>query len=569
MDFISSKKCPLSYLSIFNPSLGLSENSLHDQILLFISETLFSLDDQLRNIGFIQGIMQFSKNFEENKSNQYIHSKNHIIIIIHVENGWHIVAVGITLYLISINSQKNGRDVLKNQLNEWWSKWIWNLDITLNNPSILYNAINMILVTPDSHLKEKLNKNIIELKENNDRILDLIILTVSSPITTYYDKHYQGCLYAGDGTISKNNIKILYDWLNCQIDEFIAKTDEKKDIIQYNSKNNIIKDKDRKKKTTLLTPDSYINISDTSSKLASLWTPKNMFSLSSISTSINNFISLISEAKYSFSSKNSLSSNNHNTRNNIFKNNNSLGSFIYGLIEKHDTDSIISEKKLYIQDNQVYQDNIDFTLNDIQLIKNTDFKTLDLNTEINSQYISISVYYSYPFVYMILLKNQNINNSEKLFIKNNIFYINLQCYLERMTIELKSYFINYSKDYPSFFWHMIFDSHTQEFYNNIPYLNENSEKNEIQTEESLSLQELSDIHCYVIKIFDEIKNTENENKLQEYILKTSLKFWICYLHDNGKHIVLIMKKNKENYINDSFEYIFIEAKKYVSKLFYT
>ncbi|KAG4306118.1 hypothetical protein PORY_000106 [Pneumocystis oryctolagi] len=594
-NFITSKKCPLSYLAIFNPSFGSFEDSLHHQIFFFISETFLSPDDQLHNIGLIQGILQFSKSFEEKVSNEYIQSENHVIIIIQVEDGWYIVASFSDAFLkanpiffppftvlfhhlyhaheqyqliyglLNHTLQKDGRSVLEIQLNDWWTKWVWNLNVTLNDPSILYNAIDMSLVSPDFYLEEKLIKNINELKANNDRILDLVILSVLFPISKCSVGNYKGCLYAGDGSISKKCIKILYDWLKCEIKEFTINKVCEKNTNQNSVKSN--NNKDKKKEAVLLVSNSRINSLKNNYKLlSSSWIPTNLFSLPSTSTDMDSFISFMSENKFSL--ENSSSIYNYDFKNNIFKNNNStLGSFIYGLVEKNSSDSIIFEKKLYIGNNQINQDNIYSTPNEMN---NPDAGILKLNTILDSQYISVSVYYSYPFLYMIPLKNQNIDtSSEKLFVKNNIFYINLQCSLEKITAELQSYFIDYSKNQSSFFWHIIFDPNTRQLYNNIPYLDEDKKNEHI--EKSLSFKELSHIHCYILKIFDQIKNTEKENKLKEYILKTSLGFWICYLYNDGKHIVLIMKKdkNKENIINGSFENIFQEAKKYVSELLHT
>ncbi|KTW32618.1 uncharacterized protein T551_00103 [Pneumocystis jirovecii RU7] len=595
--FSLSNKCPLSYLAIFNPSLGLSEGSLHHQILFFMSETLLSSDDQLRNIGLIQGILQFSENFKKKVFNEYIQSENYVIIITQVEDGWYIVAVsnksfsvaflktnpifcppftvlfhylcnGYEQYkliygLFSHTLQIKGRDVLETQLNEWWSKWVWNLDLTLNDLSVLYNAIDMSLTSPDFYLEEKLIKSINELKANNDRILDLIISTVLFPFPDHHTKHNKGCLYAGDGSISKNNVKILYNWLKCEINEFFINKMYEENMVQEYFENNT--NQDKKGKTVFLTSDSCFNSSNNNYKpLGSSWMPINLFALPSISIDMSNFVSFMSGNK----SLENQSAYNYNSKNNMFKNN-TLGYFIYGLVEKNGADSIISEKKLYLG-NQINENIINSTLNDEG--KNFSFKTLSLNTEIDSQYISISIYYSYPFIYMIPLRNQNIDtkNSENIFIKNNIFYIDLQCSLERMTAELQSYFMDYSRNYPSFFWHIIFDPNTRQLYNNIPLLNDDYKKNE-NIEKNLSTKELLHIHCYVLKIFDQIINTEKENELEEYILKTSWNFWICYLHSDGKHIILIMKKdkNKENLINDSFENVFQEAKKYVSELLYT
>ncbi|EMR10298.1 hypothetical protein PNEG_01559 [Pneumocystis murina B123] len=596
INFISSEKCPLSYLCIFNPSFGISEGSLHNQILFFISETYISLNDQQRNIGLIQGIMEFSLNFGKKVSNEYIQSKNHVIIVIEVENGWYIAASFFSKFLrknhiffppftvlfnylyqayeqyrlvyglLDYTLQKDGRKILESQLNEWWQKWVRNLDVTVNDPSILYSAINMGFITPDFRLKEKINKNINDLKASNERIIDLIISSVS-PIFNYH-KHNEGCLYSGDGTIPKNTIKILDKWLQHQIKELINKVDINKKNDQDNFRNN----RDKNEKTTLSVSDPSVEfLNNNSNSSISLWKLSNFFTLSSISANISSYISsvFVRNNLHSVSKKRPCLYNYCSEDNNIFfKYNSGLGDFIYGFIEKHNSDSILSEKKLYIGDNQINQ-NINSSLNNPKSANDFDLKVLNLNYESDPQYISVSVYYSYPFVYLIALKGQNINteNSEKIFIRNKIFYTNLQCCLEKIAIDIETYFAESFENFNSFFWHIIFDPNTQELYTNVPY----SKKNEdyLQVEKNLSTEDILHIHSHALSIFDKIKNSKNGNKINDYILKTSKNFWVCYLHVKEKHIILILKKNqhKENIIHTTIENIFQEAKKYVSKLF--
>ncbi|QSL64885.1 hypothetical protein MERGE_002189 [Pneumocystis wakefieldiae] len=596
INFVSSEKCPLSYLCIFNPSLGISEGSLHNQILFFISETYLSLNDQQRNIGLIQGIMEFSLNFRKKVSNEYIQSKNHVIIVKEVENGWYIAASFFSKFLrknniffppftvlfnylcqayeqyrllyglLNYTLQKDGRKVLESQLNEWWQRWVGNLDVTLNDPSILYSAINMGFITPDFKLKEKINKNMNDLKASNERIIDLIILSVS-PIFNYH-KHNEGCLYSGDGTISRNTIKILHKWLEYQIKELISKVDIKEKNNQDNFKNN----QDKKKKNTSSASDSRVEFNNNSNSSISLLKSSNFFTLSSISANISSYISSIfSRNNLDSASKKQPCSYNCSENSNIFfKYNSTLGNFIYGFIEKHNSDSTLSEKELYIGDNQINQ-HVNSALNNPKSTIDLDLKALNLDYESNPRYISVSVYYSYPLVYLIALKSQNINteNSEKVFIRNKIFYTNLQCCLEKITVDIETYFAESFENSNSFFWHIIFDPNTQELYTNVPYSKENDEENYSQIEKILSTEDVLHIHSHALSIFDKIKNSKNGNKINDYILKTSKNFWVCYLHVKEKHIILFLKKNqyKGNIIHTTIENIFQEARKYVSKLF--
>ncbi|KTW29721.1 hypothetical protein T552_00928 [Pneumocystis carinii B80] len=582
INFVSSEKCPLSYLCIFNPSLGITEGSLHNQILFFISETCISLNDQQHNIGLIQGIMEFSLNFRKKVSNEYIESKNHVIIVIEVENRWYIAASFFSKFLrknhiffppftvlfnylyqayeqyrlvyglLDCTLQKDGRKVLESQLNEWWQKWIGNLDVTVNDPSILYNAINMGFITPDLKLKEKINKNINDLKANNERIIDLIITSVS-PIFDYH-KHNEGCLYSGDNTIPKNTIKILHKWVQHQIKELINKVD----IEKKNNQDNYESDQDEKEKTTLSASDSRVDfLNNTSNSSISLWSY-----ISSV---------FLRNNLHSASKKQPCLYNYCSEDNNIFfKYDKSLGDFIYGFLENHNSDSILSEKKLYIGDIQIDQD-INSVSNSPKSANDIDLKELDLNCESNPRYIHVSVYYSYPFVYLILLKSQNINteNSEKIFFKNKIFYTNLQCCLEKITVDIETYFTESFQNFNSFFWHIIFDPNTQELYTNIPYSKKNNETDDLQLEKCLSTDDILHIHFYALSIFDKIKNSKNGDKIKDYILKTSKNFWVCYLNLNQMHIILVLKKNlhKENLIHTTVENIFLQAEKYLSKLF--
>lgn len=95
----------LGFLAIYNPSLGTTDETLHEQILYYTSKDArrrsrpkeLSKEEQnerLRQIGLAQGMVDFGKNFSEGRSVDLIETKKSRIILYELEAGWWILAVG-------------------------------------------------------------------------------------------------------------------------------------------------------------------------------------------------------------------------------------------------------------------------------------------------------------------------------------------------------------------------------------------------------------------------------------------------------------------------------------------
>jgi First Longin domain of INTU, CCZ1 and HPS4 len=95
----------LSSFYIYNPSLGQSDASVHEQLVFHYSpETINSntpsptassrqLDNQLRAIGLAQGIIQFALAFSPDEPVREVRTQKGFTVPLEVENGWWMLAV--------------------------------------------------------------------------------------------------------------------------------------------------------------------------------------------------------------------------------------------------------------------------------------------------------------------------------------------------------------------------------------------------------------------------------------------------------------------------------------------
>lgn len=104
----------LGFLAIYNPLLGIADESVHNQIIYYYtSHTLEDdespeatdkqskendnlkqqTDEQLRQIGLAQGIIEFGKNFSGGKPVKTIETEKSRIILHEIEPSWWILAV--------------------------------------------------------------------------------------------------------------------------------------------------------------------------------------------------------------------------------------------------------------------------------------------------------------------------------------------------------------------------------------------------------------------------------------------------------------------------------------------
>ncbi|KAI9785780.1 MAG: hypothetical protein M1839_008797 [Geoglossum umbratile] len=99
----------LSFLAIYNPSLGNTDDTLHDQIVFYWSrkngatkrlgthvgegvEGAEERNEQLRRIGLAQGMVEFARSFSENESVNSVETEKSRIVLHELEPGWWILA---------------------------------------------------------------------------------------------------------------------------------------------------------------------------------------------------------------------------------------------------------------------------------------------------------------------------------------------------------------------------------------------------------------------------------------------------------------------------------------------
>jgi hypothetical protein len=99
----------LSSLYIYNPSLGQTDSSVHEQLIFHYSPKPANnasskpaatdstasqeLDKQLRAIGLAQGIVEFARAFSPNAPVQEVRTQKGFTVPLEVEKGWWMLAV--------------------------------------------------------------------------------------------------------------------------------------------------------------------------------------------------------------------------------------------------------------------------------------------------------------------------------------------------------------------------------------------------------------------------------------------------------------------------------------------
>jgi First Longin domain of INTU, CCZ1 and HPS4 len=102
----------LSYLVIYNPSLGKTDENVSDQIVFYTSrksKTRRKLkkteaerakdeerekNERLRQVGLAQGIVAFGRDFAQNDTVSSVDTLKSRVILHELEDGWWILAVG-------------------------------------------------------------------------------------------------------------------------------------------------------------------------------------------------------------------------------------------------------------------------------------------------------------------------------------------------------------------------------------------------------------------------------------------------------------------------------------------
>ncbi|KAL8793364.1 MAG: hypothetical protein Q9195_004042 [Heterodermia aff. obscurata] len=200
----------LSYLAIYNPSLSNAEESLHDQIVYYyskadgnrtgrksasntdIEQENRERNEQLRQIGLAQGMVEFAKGFSDGQAVDSIETEKSRIILHELETGWWILASVALTRIISapekspseepqLSTEYSGREVAPpilllqqvlrahrtfllhhgasldelyirmtrskfcSVLKRFWNHFIFNWDVLLNgNPALgLFNGLKL------------------------------------------------------------------------------------------------------------------------------------------------------------------------------------------------------------------------------------------------------------------------------------------------------------------------------------------------------------------------------------------------------------------------------------------
>ncbi|KAF7156877.1 hypothetical protein CNMCM5623_000722 [Aspergillus felis] len=109
-DFTSVVPAQLSFLAIYNPLLGPTDESIGDQVVFYTSRTERSRrnersaadnddakftegqNERLRQIGLAQGMVSFARNFSEGKPVDYVETEKSTVILHELEENWWILA---------------------------------------------------------------------------------------------------------------------------------------------------------------------------------------------------------------------------------------------------------------------------------------------------------------------------------------------------------------------------------------------------------------------------------------------------------------------------------------------
>jgi len=113
----------LSFLALYNPSLGLTDETFEDQIVFWYSKTAKAHrkagkdaalakqlqeeeNEKLRQIGLAQGMVDFARSFANGQAVDNVETEKSRIVLRELESGWWILAVwNITLVDIFLADQ--------------------------------------------------------------------------------------------------------------------------------------------------------------------------------------------------------------------------------------------------------------------------------------------------------------------------------------------------------------------------------------------------------------------------------------------------------------------------------
>ncbi|KAK6517327.1 hypothetical protein TWF281_003984 [Arthrobotrys megalospora] len=263
----------LSYLAIFNPSLGLTDETLPDQIVFWTSRSPASQNECLRQIGLAQGIIEFARGFSGAQDLNAVETQKSRIVLHEIEAGWWILAsIDLTQihyatdppttdfsprevapHSVLISQLKtsyrqfllfngtldfilsnHGRDILVQRLEKFYTRWAWRWEVMLNgNPAVdVWNGIKIGRGVGEEE-KEVLggfaDRNRTEI-DGSERMIDLVVSRFgklpgdekdpkkskpgfSTRGTGKLPSPDDGCIYRGLGNLTKESVRDLAEWM--------------------------------------------------------------------------------------------------------------------------------------------------------------------------------------------------------------------------------------------------------------------------------------------------------------------------------------------------------------------
>ncbi|KAK6359552.1 hypothetical protein TWF696_000705 [Orbilia brochopaga] len=263
----------LSYLAIYNPSLGPTDETLPDQIVFWTSRSPVSQNECLRQIGLAQGIVEFSRGFSGSQDLNTVETQKSRIVLHQIEPGWWILAsiditqihyatdppttdyspreVAPSSVLISQLKTSyrqfllfngtlesvlaiHGRDVLLQRLERFYTRWAWRWEVMLNgNPALdIWNGIKIGRGVGDEEkevLGDFVDRNRKE-KDGSERLIDVVVSrfgklpgaensdrkikpSFSSRGTGRLPGPDDGCIYRGAGNLAKESVRDISEWM--------------------------------------------------------------------------------------------------------------------------------------------------------------------------------------------------------------------------------------------------------------------------------------------------------------------------------------------------------------------
>ncbi|KAJ6260372.1 LOW QUALITY PROTEIN: Vacuolar fusion protein [Drechslerella dactyloides] len=263
----------LSYLAIYNPSLGPTDETLPDQIVFWTSRAPVSQNECLRQIGLAQGIVEFSRGFSGSQDLNTVETQKSRIVLHEIEPGWWILAsIDITqihyatdppttdysprevaqpsvliaqlktsyrqflLFNGTLESilLTHGRDYLLQRLEKFYTRWAWRWEVMLHgNPAVdIWNGIKIGRGVGDAE-KEVLSDFVSRHRKEEDdseRLVDVIVSRFgklsgvengdkktkpgfSSRGTGRLPGPDDGCIYRGVGNLAKESVRDISEWM--------------------------------------------------------------------------------------------------------------------------------------------------------------------------------------------------------------------------------------------------------------------------------------------------------------------------------------------------------------------